>query len=274
MLDLILSLYAQDPLTQHIQRAQAGHRLRLIDIWAIPAGARVLEIGCGQGDTTVALAYRVGRNGFVHGVDIAPPQYGAPETLGDARRRILSSPLGKRIQIDLETDVLDPSVQFADGAFDCAVLSHCTWYFSSHGQLQAILRRVRPWVKRLCLAEWDPRASRPEQLPHQQAVMLQALCESFREGSESNVRTLFYPSDLERAVTGAGFSIERTGSQFSPTLQDGQWEVDMTVSLYPQIVRSLAAMPERMKALLLAQIEALRAAESVLPLSSFWLTAH
>jgi SAM-dependent methyltransferase len=35
-------------------------------------GARVLDIGCGLGDTTVELAELVGPSGHVHGVDVAP----------------------------------------------------------------------------------------------------------------------------------------------------------------------------------------------------------
>jgi SAM-dependent methyltransferase len=35
-------------------------------------GARVLDIGCGSGDTTIELARRVGEDGHVLGVDIAP----------------------------------------------------------------------------------------------------------------------------------------------------------------------------------------------------------
>ncbi|WP_313894079.1 methyltransferase domain-containing protein [Psychrobacillus sp.] len=47
----------------------------------ITEGSKVLEIGCGQGDTTAALAYLVGDTGFVHGIDIASPNYRSPVTL-------------------------------------------------------------------------------------------------------------------------------------------------------------------------------------------------
>ncbi|MBQ8508498.1 MAG: hypothetical protein IJ493_01165 [Clostridia bacterium] len=54
-----------------------------------PPRPRILEIGYGQGDTTAALAAIVGEGGFVHAVDIASPDYGSPETLGQARERLL-----------------------------------------------------------------------------------------------------------------------------------------------------------------------------------------
>ena len=40
-------------------------------------GSRVLEIGCGQGDTTVVLAELVGEEGKVIGVDPGPLDYGS-----------------------------------------------------------------------------------------------------------------------------------------------------------------------------------------------------
>jgi ubiquinone/menaquinone biosynthesis C-methylase UbiE len=45
------------------------HRLAIVSFWAIAPGSRVLELGCGQGDTTIALA---------HAVDPGSPDYGTP----------------------------------------------------------------------------------------------------------------------------------------------------------------------------------------------------
>lgn len=54
------------------QKRQTLHCLKLIRFWRLPPGAKVLEIDCGQGDTLAALCFAVGKNGFVHGVDISP----------------------------------------------------------------------------------------------------------------------------------------------------------------------------------------------------------
>ncbi|MDP1420646.1 class I SAM-dependent methyltransferase [Peribacillus simplex] len=48
-----------------IQQAQLQHRLELVEAFGIRKGMRVLEIGCGQGNTTVAIADSVGENGCV-----------------------------------------------------------------------------------------------------------------------------------------------------------------------------------------------------------------
>src|SRR5437899_8958813 len=46
---------------------------RAMDRAGIAPGERVIDVGCGCGDTTMALARRVGPTGLVLGVDISAP---------------------------------------------------------------------------------------------------------------------------------------------------------------------------------------------------------
>jgi predicted methyltransferase len=55
---------------------QMTERVQLVRSWGIHPGESVLEIGCGQGDTTIALAVAVGAEGRVVAVDPASPDYG------------------------------------------------------------------------------------------------------------------------------------------------------------------------------------------------------
>ena len=55
---------------------QILHRIELIKFWDIAKGENVLEIGCGQGDTTVCLAAAVGEEGKVTAVDPGSLDYG------------------------------------------------------------------------------------------------------------------------------------------------------------------------------------------------------
>ena len=57
---------AQDILLAPISQA-------LIDRAAVKAGERILDVGCGCGATSIALAERVAPSGFVLGVDISVP---------------------------------------------------------------------------------------------------------------------------------------------------------------------------------------------------------
>ena len=56
---------------------QIEGRLDLCRKWGIPQGSKVLEIGCGQGDCTLVIAYVVGDQGHVTAIDPAPLDYGS-----------------------------------------------------------------------------------------------------------------------------------------------------------------------------------------------------
>ena len=58
--------------------SQMQHRLAIVSFWAIAPGSRVLEPGCGQGDTTIALAHAVGPSGHIDAVDPAPQTTARP----------------------------------------------------------------------------------------------------------------------------------------------------------------------------------------------------
>ncbi|MEW8988050.1 MAG: methyltransferase domain-containing protein [Bacillus sp. (in: firmicutes)] len=109
-LDFIVSSMATSTLYKEIQKIQTEHRLKLVEFWGIKEGERVLEIGCGQGDTTAVLAYMVGEKGQVHGVDLASPNYGAPITLGDSMKHLQKSQLGKQLKRKSLMQLLFPIV--------------------------------------------------------------------------------------------------------------------------------------------------------------------
>lgn len=250
-----------------VQTIQTGHRLKLAEFWNINEGDRVLEIGCGQGDTTAVLAHLAGESGQVHGIDIAPETYGMPITLGDAIAALQQSPLGGRIRVDFETDVLSEEIAFADKQFDVVVLSHSSWYMRSSDELHAILVKLRKWGKRLCFAEWDTRIQTIEQYPHFLSVLIQAQYEVFKEKSEANVRTLFTPAELQQLITEAGWTITAEQSIQSPDLQDGEWEVQQLLADFEAETEALVTMPEKLKTLLEAEMNLLKHATATTPIS-------
>ncbi len=208
-----------------IQRIQSEYRRLVVEGWDFPAGSRILEIGCGQGDMTAVLAEVVGENGFVTAVDIASPSYGAPQTLGEATAAIKASEIGHRIEFRLEFDVLEQPAVFKPDTFDFAVLEHCSWYFPSQETLQRTLAVIRPWAKTLLFAEWDMEAKTVEQIPHLLAVLIQGQTEGIKESSEANIRTPL-PRELAiETIRAAGWEVTKLSTIETGGLQDADWEI-------------------------------------------------
>lgn len=240
-----------------VQLSQTRHRAALVASWRIAPDSRVLELGCGQGDMTAVLAEAVGPKGQVVAVDVAEPSYGAPVTLGDSAARLASGPLGTRIEFHFGTDVLDPSVDFPEGAFDYVVLAHCSWYFASLGQLRDTLARVRPWSRRLWFAEWDLTPASGDQLAHLLAVLIQGQMEAAGSHGEGNVRTPFSREALLRLLPEAGWTADGSRPVDTEGLQDGDWEIAACLDL-ARTEERLAALSEPMRQLVLSQADALR----------------
>src|SRR5262249_17647552 len=187
---------------------QLQHRTALVNVWRPGIGAHIIEIGCGQGETTVTLAAAVGASGHVLAIDDGPAEYGRPVTLGEAHAYIKSSALGDRIEFLLSTELLDPHRYFPENTFDLAVFSHSSWYMSSPQELQQLFARVRPWARRLGYAEWDARLGHLQQLPHLLAVLLQAHAHRVApQTSTANVRSLILPEDARLLAENAGWAI-------------------------------------------------------------------
>ncbi|SFR27996.1 Protein-L-isoaspartate(D-aspartate) O-methyltransferase (PCMT) [Lentzea waywayandensis] len=222
----IARLMATYSVSPGIQVTQTGYRLELARTWQIPAGARVLEIGCGQGDMTAVLADLVGPDGRVVGTDIAPPGYGAPVTVGDSARHLLDGPLGDRIEMRYETDALTDDV---GTGYDVVVLAHCSWYFASADLLERTLAKARELGSRLCFAEWDPEPRRADQVPH----LLAVLAQDRMDETDGNVRAPLTRATLLAALGTAGWQVEQVGDVDTSALQDADWEIAIALKEAP-----------------------------------------
>lgn len=227
-----------------IQLAQTRFRLNLVRSWGIRPGASVLEVGCGQGDMTAALAEAVGPAGRVLGVDPAPASYGSPVTLGESAGFLRASPLGDRLELRFDFDVRANS--FADNTFDEVVLCHCGWYFGSLAQLESTLEHVRPWARRLRFAEWELAPTSLRQLPHLLAVLIQGQFEAAGSRGSGNIRTPFSHEALRRVLATTGWRVVADEAMDTTGLQDADWEIaaalamlDERRSLVPDAVRDL-----------------------------------
>lgn len=257
-----------------IQFNQTEHRVKLVESWGIEAGSKILEIGCGQGDTTAVLAYFTGEKGQVYAVDIAGPDYGSPVTLGESRDYLVASSLGNQIKMEFQVNILADTVTFPENHFDYIVFSHASWYLRSAEELSAILKKSRRWGKQLCFAEWDAAIQHVEQQSHLLAVLLQAQYEAFKTDSEANIRSLFTVEDIKDMAKDAGWNVVKEESIYSPKLKDGDWEVDMVLEFAEKELRQLPEIPGKLEKLIRSQLRILQRNKETLPIHPLSTVAH
>ncbi|MFD1849710.1 class I SAM-dependent methyltransferase [Oceanobacillus bengalensis] len=215
-----------------IQQVQLQHRLDLVKSFRIKKGMSIIEIGCGQGDTTVALADAVGKDGKVIGIDLASRNYGSPLTLGQATDLIKKSTLGERItfHFEMDFDTFD-----SNEVFDIAVLSHSSWYFKRPEDLLRYFKKLRKIAKRICFAEWDLDFTHITQRSHFCAASIQAIYSNF-VNNDGNIQNLFHKMQIQELLEKADFHIEKQGTVNAMYLQDAKWEKSYTNSIREEFV--------------------------------------
>jgi SAM-dependent methyltransferase len=114
-------------------------------------GERILDIGCGCGQTTMALATRVGRQGAVVGVDISRPM------LAVARARPL--PEGAARPAFREADA--QSEDLGGPAFDAAFSRFGVMFFADPAAAFANIRKALKPAGRLAFVCWRPFSENP-----------------------------------------------------------------------------------------------------------------
>jgi ubiquinone/menaquinone biosynthesis C-methylase UbiE len=234
---------------------QLRHRTALVNMWTPGKGDSLIEVGCGQGETTAILAAAVGASGRVLAVDKGPTEYGRPVTLGQAHAYIISSLVGDRIEFRLSTDLLDPHIDFPENSFGLAVFSHSSWYMSSPQELQQLFARVRLWSRRLGYAEWDARPRHLRQLLHLFAVLLQVHAHSIApQTSTANVRSLILPDQVRCLAEQAGWRIreEKIVDTSIPLGYGKSWEIHKALDMAEQLIAS-DKVSEDVRSLLVAE---------------------
>ncbi|KAK4097735.1 hypothetical protein N658DRAFT_500158 [Parathielavia hyrcaniae] len=225
-----------------IELSQAVHRIKLINAWdhaaVIGPGTRVLELGCGQGTCTQALAEAVSSpedptgtgSGHITAVDPSPPNYGAPFTLAQAQSHLSAGPLGPLVTFHRADPLAFLAATTSDGddaqRWDVAVLAHCIWYFRPANTLRQILSALRGRVARVCVAEWALQATELTAAAHVLAALVRAAFEAHLRGdSTENIQTLASPRAIKEAAGQAGWMVETEGTVVPEAeLSDGFWE--------------------------------------------------
>jgi ubiquinone/menaquinone biosynthesis C-methylase UbiE len=121
------------------------------DLLNLKPGERVLDIGCGAGATTLALARRLGRRGLCLGVDISAPLVAAARARAAAEQVTCAAFL----QADAQTH------EFQAGAFDAVVSRFGVMFFDDPVAAFANIRRAARPAASLTFVAWRSPADNP-----------------------------------------------------------------------------------------------------------------
>ncbi|KAI0063528.1 S-adenosyl-L-methionine-dependent methyltransferase [Artomyces pyxidatus] len=206
-----------------VQKQSTEHRISIVSKWDIPAGAKLLEIGCGQGDTTAVLAELVGPNGHVTAVDPGPLDYGSPFTLGQAQAHLSAGRLGSRITWKQAEPIA--LLEADDTQYDAAVLAICIWYFNTPTLLRDTLAALAKRVRTVYIAEWSLSSPLQTAQTHVLAALTQAALEAHNPAPHSNIRIAASPVVIRAQAAASGWALQSEGT-ITPAdhILDGRWE--------------------------------------------------
>jgi SAM-dependent methyltransferase len=122
----------------------------LVEAAQVSPGERALDVGCGAGATTLAVAQRLGANGHCVGVDLSQPMIAAARARA-ARENMRAS----FICADAQTHAFEPA------SFDAVVSRFGVMFFDDPVQAFANLRRAARSGARLWFVAWRSATENP-----------------------------------------------------------------------------------------------------------------
>jgi ubiquinone/menaquinone biosynthesis C-methylase UbiE len=207
-----------------VTTALAEHGNAAMDRLAPPVGSRVLDLGCGFGDTTRQLAARVGAGGEAVGIDAA--------------RRFIELATREAAQAGVSNvRFLVGDVQLAEleGPYDCAFSRFGTMFFASPvAALHNVARALRPGG-RLAMAVWR-RKDRNEWLHRAEEAVLRLVAPPERSDEPTCGPGPFSMADPElvgEQLSAAGFT-EISFERFDAAIRIGR-DLDEAVEFAMQL---------------------------------------
>lgn len=168
-----------------------------MDALAPAQGERILDVGCGCGQTTLELARRVGEEGEVTGLDVSAPMLQAAETA--ARAAAVSQVCF--VEADAQTFAFPPAG--ADAAFS----RFGVMFFADPVAAFTNLRAALKPAGRLAFVCWRDVSENPFMtIPFEAAAHLLGEQEAAADASAPGPFALADPKRLRAILTDAGFS--------------------------------------------------------------------
>src|SRR4051794_5993856 len=134
----------------------SNHGDKALSLYPPPESARVLDIGCGFGDTTAQIAALIGPTGHAHGVDVAP--------------RFIES-AGAEFQLpNTSFSVADVQVDDLGGPYDYVFSRFGVMFFDNPGAAMRNIRRSMAPEGHMVLVVWRIREDNPWMYEAQQTV--------------------------------------------------------------------------------------------------------
>ncbi len=169
--------------------------LAAMDRASLSEGERVLDVGCGCGETTLELARRVGPTGRVVGLDVSRTMLARAEQ----RRREAGLDNVEFVCADAQTHT------FSDGTFDLVYSRFGVMFFSDPVAGFGNLRRALDEKGRMCFVCWQSPALNPWMRETMMTVMQFIELEIPRDPHAPGPFALADGERLERILRDAGF---------------------------------------------------------------------
>jgi SAM-dependent methyltransferase len=211
----------------------------LIDRAGVKAGERIVDVGCGCGATTLALAEKIGATGHVLGIDISAPM------LGRARQML---PAGLPVDFVLADATVHP---FVTGSFDLLVSRFGVMFFAEPVLSFANMRRALRPSGRLAFACWREPRDNPWMMTPLQAVY-QHVPKLPRPGPEDPGPFAFASEQRVTSILGeagfAGIAMERCDLKLDIAIGRGlDGAVETALEIGPAS-RALEGQPPELRA--------------------------
>jgi SAM-dependent methyltransferase len=219
-----------------------------IDRLGVVSGERVLDVGCGCGQTLLELDELVGPSGHVLGLDISPPM------LGRARERVVGRPTIALALGDAQT------YAFSRETYDAVFSRFGVMFFDDpRAAFRNLHAAVRP-AGRMSFVCWQDLAKNPWAARPLEAVMRvlpeSALPDMLREGRPGPF-FLSEPGRVRAILVDAGWREVSLEPVEMPLHLGGAATLDEAVEYSQQIgpaARAMAEAPEALKAALEASL--------------------